>query len=356
MQDILSKIQKANLLGRGGAGFPVAQKWAAVAEAMAAKADGQKKCFVVCNCSEGEPGPKKDGWLIWHYPDRIIDGMRLAIDYLKAEKGIFYLNQEYYKKYKKSLEAAIKESGAPIELFAKPHAAGYIGGEETTVLNVIEGRRAEPRLRPPFPVTAGLWGYPTLVNNVETFYDVSLVDRGEYKGLRHVTIGGDILYDGVFAFPAEVTVESILKQTDNYPKYDFFVQVGGDGSGEVWSAKQLKQPVTGAGSIHVYSLSKHKPFDLMKQWVGFFKAESCGQCTPCREGTYRLAEILEQPKPDWQMMADLLTNLKESALCGLGGAVPVPLESYIKNILAAYPERKTNLPIGSKKLITSCFN
>jgi len=347
---ILEKIRKAKLVGRGGAGFPVADKWQMVFDAK-----GDKK-YVVCNCSEGEPGPKKDGWLIWHYPDRIIDGMRLAIEFLGAEKGIFYLNQEYYKKYKKILEDEILKAKAPIELFAKPHEAGYIGGEETTVLNVIEGKRAEPRLRPPFPVTSGLWNCPTLVNNVETFYNVSLVARDEFKNLRYYTIGGDCIYEGVFGFSADMTVGEVLKQTNNYPKYDFFVQVGGDGSGEVWSSKQLDKPAVGAGSIRVYSLSKYKPNDLLKQWIKFFKDESCGQCTACREGTYRLAEILDEDKPNWPMVADLLANLNDSAFCGLGSAVPIPVTSYIKNVLAAYPEGKTNLPMGAKRLITSCFN
>jgi NADH:ubiquinone oxidoreductase subunit F (NADH-binding) len=354
--DILEKIKLAKLVGRGGAGFPVADKWSAVAKAMADKPEGLKKCYVVCNCSEGEPGPKKDGWLVWHYPDRVIDGMRLAIEYLGAEKGFFYLNQEYHKKYRAALEEEIRNAKAPIELFVKPHEAGYIGGEEMTVLNVIEGRRAEPRLRPPYPTTCGLYGCPTLVNNVESFYNVSLANRDEFKGLRYYTIGGDCLYEGVFAFPAEMTVGEILKQTDNFPKYEFFVQVGGDSAGEVWSQKQLDKPAIGAGSIRVYSLSKHKPQELMRQWILFFMKESCGKCTPCREGTYRLAEILEEPKPNWLMVADLLANLNDSAFCGLGTSVAIPVASYIKNVLAAYPESKTNLPLGTKKLITSCFN
>lgn len=348
--DIIDQIRQAKLVGRGGAGFPVADKWLMVKDAQ-----GDKK-YVVCNCSEGEPGPKKDGWLIEHHADRIIDGMRLAIDFLGAEKGVFYLNQEYYKKYKKALESEIGKAKTKIELFAKPHEAGYVGGEETTVLNVLEGKRAEPRLRPPFPVTSGLYNCPTLVNNVETFYNASLVSCDEFKDTRFVTIGGDILHEGVFEFPSTASVAEILKQTENFPKYDFFVQIGGDGSGEIWSQKQLDKPVTGAGSIHVYSLSKYKPQELMKQWVKFFKAESCGQCTACREGTYRLAEILEEEKPNWPMVSDLLANLSDSAFCGLGTAVPIPIVSYIKNILAAYPESKTNLPLGTKKLITSCFN
>ncbi|NTU99435.1 hypothetical protein HGA64_05550, partial [Candidatus Falkowbacteria bacterium] len=151
-------------------------------------------------------------------------------------------------------------------------------------------------------------------------------------------------------------VEQVLKQTNNYPDFPFFVQVGGDGSGEVWSQKQLKQPVIGAGSIHVYSLTKYKPQELIKGWVDFFKNESCGQCTPCREGTYRLSEILLEPKPNWQTVADLLRNLNETSFCGLGMSVATPITTYVKNVLSTTSERALNLPAGYNKQITSCFN
>ena len=347
MITIIDKIEAAKLVGRGGAGFSVASKWR-----MVATATGEKK-YVVCNCSEGEPGVKKDGYIIEHYAQQIINGMYLAIQFLGAEKGIFYLNEAYYKQYKNILEQAITASGAKIELFVKNHEAGYVGGEETTVLNVIEGNRAEPRLRPPYPPTSGLWGCPTLVNNVETFYNVSLVNSGEYKNERFYTVIGDTLHEGVYQLPANLTVEQVLKQTENWPKYEFFVQVGGDGAGEVWSQKQLKQLATGSGSIHVYSLSKYKPIDLMLGWANFFKAESCGQCVPCREGTYRLVEALHEDKPNWPLIADVLFSLSESSFCGLGVAASIPIRTYVANVLASYPEKSTNLPIGSKKVICS---
>jgi NADH:ubiquinone oxidoreductase subunit F (NADH-binding) len=316
MVKIIEQLKNANLVGRGGASYPVWQKWQAVFEAPINDKTGEQGIdtmagkYVVCNCSEGEPGVLKDAYLIEKYPERIIDGMKLAIDFLGAKKGVFYLNETYHKKYKKSLLLAIKISGAPIELFKKPHSAGYIGGEETTVLNVIEGLRAEPRLRPPYPVTQGLWGQPTLVNNVETFYDVSRVIKSDYQPTRSYTILGDCLFEGVYELPNNLTINEVLRQTHNFPKFDFFVQIGGDGSGEVLNQTQLNQPASGAGTIHLYSLTKHEPINLIRNWVNFFMTESCGKCVPCREGTYRLAELLAEPRPSWQLSRLLILCLR----------------------------------------------
>ncbi len=350
MTSIIDKIKRAGLVGRGGACFPVADKWKMVKDAK-----GKDK-HVVCNASEGEPGVKKDGYIIEHFADRVIDGMAIAIDTLKADKGFFYINPAYYKKYKALLAKNIAQSGAPIEIFAKPHQAGYIGGEETTLLNVIEGRRIEPRFRPPYPPTAGLWGSPTLVNNVETFYNVSLVAADEYKKERFYTVAGDCLYENVYQLPEDWTIEKILKTTHNYPNFPFFVQVGGDGSGEALNAKQLDRPAAGAGSIRVYSLSKRKPQELMLHWAAFFSLESCGQCTPCRDGNLRLKEILSQADPDWPTVAELLDNLADTAFCGLGCAAAIAIRSYVNNVLATAPETAVNLPKGARLAICSCFN
>jgi len=347
--NIVDKIKKAGLIGRGGGCFPVADKWLMVKEAK-----GDTK-YVVVNCSEGEPGVKKDGYIIEHFADRVIDGMAIAIDTIKAERGFFYINPAYHKKYKGLLAKNIAQSGAPIELFMKPYEAGYIGGEETTLLNVIEGRRAEPRMRPPYPPTSGLWGKPTLINNVETFYNVSLVAADEYKRERFYTITGDCLYEDVYQLPEDWSIEKVLKTNHNYPNFPFFVQVGGDGAGEVLNAKQLNRPATGAGSIHVYSLTKYKPRELMLRWATFFFLESCGQCTPCRDGNLRLKESLEQSDPDWKTVAEILDNLAETSFCGLGCAAAIAIKSYVKNVLSTIPENIIILPKGARQEICSCF-
>lgn len=338
MESIINKIKKAGLIGRGGACFPVADKWSMVRDARR----GEK--FVVCNCSEGEPGVKKDGYIIEHHADRVIDGMALAINFLSAKRGIFYINHRYFKKYRKLLANEIEKSGVPIEIFNKPVEAGYIGGEESAALNVIEGRRAEPRLKPPYPPTVGLFGKPTLINNVETFYNVSLVDKGEYQHKRFYTLSGDCLYEGVYEFADDLTIKQILKATHNLPKFPFFVQVGGDGAGEVLNSKQLDAPPGGAGSIHVYSLQKYDPHKILTGWVNFFMAESCGQCTPCREGTFRLQAELEKKEVDWFAAAEILYALSESSFCGLGASVTLPFTSFVKNVLTYYPEAKEKIP------------
>lgn len=322
---IIQKMKEANLTGRGGAAFPTATKWE-----MVKKAKGLKK-FVVCNASEGEPGIKKDEYIFMHHADKLIDGMKLAMKYLDANRGYVYINPLYYKRFNLKLRKLIGDY--PIEIFSKPHSAGYVGGTETTALNVIEGKRTEPRLRPPYPTTKGLWGFPTLVNNVETFYDVSLIDAGEYKNKRFYTINGDCLWHGVYEYSEEWTIEQILQETKNYPDFPFFVQIGGDASGEVLDESQLDRPVTGAGSITIFSKGKHKPMDVMRNWISFFAQESCGQCSPCREGTYRLREILGHDKPDWNLVNDILATLSDTAICGLGCAVPVPFRTYIQNVI-----------------------
>jgi len=337
--NILDKIKKANLIGRGGGGFPTALKWQ-----MVKKAKGDKK-YVICNASEGEPGVRKDGYILENFGERVMDGMKIAVDFLaddniKNKKSKYnvasyiFINHQYYKKLGGKLNKIINSNRKyKIELFAKPINSGYIGGEETSILNAIEGKRIEPRLRPPFPTTNGLWGCPTLINNVETFYNVSLAVADEFKKNRFYTIGGDCLNSGVYELADNLTIEKILKETNNYPKFDFFVQVGGDASGEVLNSKQLNKPASGAGSITIYDAKKYKPKEMIRKWIGFFVNESCGQCTPCREGVYRLNEIINSNNLDWQLIEELLNNLDEASFCGLGSVVPAPIRSYRKNVL-----------------------
>ena len=338
--NILNKIKKANLVGRGGGSFPTAVKWE-----MVEKTVGNKK-YVICNASEGEPGVKKDGYILENFGEKVIDGMKIAIDFLASAphpnplprgegvKGYIYINHKYYKKFGAKLNKIITDlKNYEIELFVKPTGSGYVGGEETSILNAIEGKRVEPRLRPPFPTTNGLWNCPTLVNNVETFYNVSLVVSDEYKENRFYTIGGDCLNGDVYELSESLTIEKILKETKNYPEFDFFVQVGGDASGEVLNSKQLNKPASGAGSITIYNTKKYKPEEMIKKWISFFVNESCGQCTPCREGVHRLNEIINSPKINWGLLEELLNNLDEASFCGLGSVVPVPIKSYRKNVL-----------------------
>jgi len=336
---IINKIEAANLVGRGGAGFPVGKKWQAVFDFIKKRFSGgnnNEVAWVICNVSEGEPGVRKDRFILENFSEKVIDGINLAIDYLSDDGknkigGLIYLNEEYYYVFNKKLKEIIGEKN--IRLFKKPHIAGYIGGEESALLNTIERGRAEPRIKPPFPVEIGLWGKPTIINNVETFYNVSLVEDGKYEYKRFFTIDGDARNPGVYCFEESLSVSEVLKKSDNFPKEDFFVQVGGAGSGEVLSLEQLENKVTGAGSLRLYSQAAWRPHDIIAYWLNFFKEESCGQCTPCREGTYRLKEIFESKDPDWPLFKDLLDNLKDTSFCALGASVSIPIFSYLENVL-----------------------
>jgi NADH:ubiquinone oxidoreductase subunit F (NADH-binding) len=263
------------------------------------------------------------------------------------------LNPDYYKKINLDLKKQI--GSLPIIVFCKDHSAGYAGGEETSALNHIEGKRIEPRLRPPFPPVSGLWGYPTLVNNVETFYDISLIADGKYEKKRFYTINGDCLWTGVYSFPEDWTIEKILKETENYPDYEFFVQEGGDAAGLVLRPDQLLRPAGGGGSITVYSVIKHDSLDLMRKWAKFFYGQSCGQCTPCREGTLRLYELLSEEDPDWKTIASILDVLRATSFCGLGCAAPIAITSYVNNVLSRLDIKIPFLPDKTRGVICECF-
>lgn len=352
--EILNKIKEAQLLGRGGASFPVATKWDLVK-----KADSQEK-YVICNASEGEPGVAKDGYILEKHSEHVINGMRLARKYLQFKdrqikvKSYLYINYTYFAKFKEDLEEFIRPEDE-IEFFIKPEESGYIGGEETSILNVIEGDRAEPRIKPPFPNTEGLNSKPTIINNVETFYNISLVNRGEYKGERYFTLGGKIRNKGVYCLPEKRTIKKILEETGNQPKFPFFVQTGGDASGLVLNSDQLSRQVEGSGSITVYKLKNNPPKKIFKKWLDFYVAESCGQCTPCREGMYQLRKILDQEKANWHLFRDLLKNLERTSFCGLGSALPVPIFSYVKNIIEKTPAKILALSEAEKKRIIEAF-
>lgn len=359
---ILEKIAKANLVGCGGGCFPTARKWQMVKEA---KSKNKVK-YVVMNASEGEPNVFKDAWLFVHQTEKVVLGLKLAIDFLSEDgscvKGFVYINPDYYRKYGRKIRQTIAKifptqeyEKVPVELFMKPHNAGYIGGEETSLLNAIEGKKVVPRLRPPYPTTNGLWGCPTLVNNVETFYNIKLVDSGDYKGERLFSINGDCRKPGVFSFPGNWNIEKVLKSSKNYPLYKFFVQVGGGASGEVLNQSQLKVPARGAMSLTLHRLDKHKPLELIRKWVSFFVNESCGQCTPCREGNIRLLEILDSPEPDWSLFSELLDNLDQTSFCGLGCAVPVPIESYVRNVLSDRSDNNIKIENSIRRIICECF-
>ncbi len=332
MEHIIEKIKKSGLRGRGGADFPVYLKWT-----MVKKAAGERK-YIVCNGSEGEPGSFKDGFILENYPGEVIFGIKIALKAVGAADAYVYLRKDYYRKFKNNLEKIISKQ--PIIIFQKP--GGYLCGEETTLFKSIEGQRFEPRIKPPYPPQKGLWNCPTLINNVETFYYVNQIAKGNYRKTRFYSLSGQIKHPGVYEFPEDLDIKQILQKTDNWPSFDFFVQAGGGASGRILTLKELNQSVGGVGAIIVYNTKKTKPIFLMKKWIKFFLNENCGQCLPCREGVYRLNEILNQPKINWQSFEDLLFILERASFCPLGKNIVVPFQGLIKKIIGYDYDDKGN--------------
>ena len=309
--DIIKKITEANLKGRGGAGFPTGKKWQMVRDA-----PGDKK-FVICNVSEGEPAVSKDGHILENWPDIVIEGIVLAMKAVGAQKGYLYLRKDYFDKYQDKLNKII--GGNPIEIVREP--GGYLGGEETALLESIEGKRCEPRIKPPFPPQAGLFACPTLINNLETLYCAAKIAKGEFKNTRFYSISGAVVRPGVYERGENITVREVFEKTGNLPDFKFFTQIGGGASGTILLENELDVPLTGAGSIVVYDLAKTDLRKLGLQWADFFINENCGKCVPCREGVYRLREIFFQDEVDIAKAKDILSLLAAASFCPFGKGV-----------------------------------
>lgn len=322
--NLIQSLKKSNLTGRGGAGFPTWQKWEIVKNA-----PGMEK-YVVCNLSEGEPGVMKDRFILDNYPKILIEGIELAMKAVGAQRAYIAIKDYYYDKYFALLENHI--GSEPIEVFKK--TGGYISGEETALLEAIEGNRVEPRMKPPYPTTDGLWRCPTVINNAETLYNVALVAHNKYKGERLVSVSGDCSNPGVFSFSEKITIKQALEASRNIIQDEFFIQAGGGASGIVLNQEQLEAPLVGMAAIVVYSRKLTKVGDLAIKWARFFREESCGKCAPCREGTYRICEILESNDPNWGLLFEIFETLKTSSFCAMGSFVPIPFESLIKNVLS----------------------
>ena len=328
-QKIIKKIKKAGLIGRGCNNFSTADKWELVRKA---KAKDEK--FVICNVSESEPGVFKDRYILENYPEKVVDGIKIAMKTIHIKKGFIYLNPEYYEQFYDYLINIINSENSNIELYEKP-LHDYVGGEETAVVNSMEGKRVEPRLKPPFPVISGFLNEPTLINNCETFYAVSLINSNEYKNTKFYCLSGDGVEDQVLELPVDITVSQALKKFNHTPNNNFFYQISGGASGTCYNHKQLNRKFSGLASIIIYNINKSEK-DVVMKWLDFFKNESCGQCVPCREGTYRLRNIMEEyfttGKLDKEVFEDLIFSLQNTSFCPLGRISVNAMLSYFKNI------------------------
>ena len=354
-QDIINEIKSSKLRGRGGAGFPTGLKWELVQQAV-----GDRK-FVVCNADEGEPGTFKDRILLTDHPSKIFEGMAICGYAVGAQYGIVYLRAEY-RYLRKQLDAAIEEMrknkylgknilGSEFSFDIEIHlgAGAYVCGEETALLESLEGKRGEARNKPPYPTDSGYMGCPTVVNNVETFcYAPSIIVNGakwfskigtmESTGSKLFSISGDVGKPGVYELEMGSTVNEVLKLVD--AKDTKAVQVGG-ASGICVAEKDFDKPIAfeslpPGGSIIVFNHSRDMLY-VLKNFMEFFVEESCGQCTPCREGTYRLlqgVELMEQGRCSihyLHTLRDLAQTMLIASKCGLGQMAPNPFLTIIDN-------------------------
>lgn len=387
--EVIRAIKTARLRGRGGAGFPTGIKWE-----FCRAAEGDRK-YVLCNADEGEPGTFKDRVLLTERADRVFAGMTIAGYALGAEEGILYLRGEYayLRAYLEDVLAKrrsdgllgkdiLGKKGFNFDIRIQMGAGAYICGEETSLISSCEGLRGDPKNRPPFPAQKGYMGYPSVVNNVETFCCVTkILELGpasfnEYgsagsSGTKLLSIAGDCTSPGVFEVNFGITLGEVLKLAG--AENAIAVQVGGP-SGQLVSPKDYGRKIcfddlaTG-GSIMTFGPGRDV-LKIAQCFMEFFIEESCGYCTPCRVGNVLLKERLEQiavgrgQPSDLDYLQKLGETVKTTSRCGLGQTSPNPVLSTLKNFREVYeklvhPSKDGLLPtfdihaaIGQAKRIT----
>jgi NADH-quinone oxidoreductase subunit F len=346
-EKVIAQLKKSSLCGRGGALFPTGIKWEGTAHIEA----NQK--YVICNADEGEPDTGKDRVMLEENPQAVITGIAICAAVVGANKAYIYLRGEY-KDLREKLELTISELTLQpqLDITIVTGMGAYICGEETALLESIEGNRPEPRLKPPFPGVAGLYGCPTIINNVETFaavaYIVSngveaFINNGDitYPGYKLYTVAGDVEQPGVYEAPTGVTVENLLQMAGGIRQglKLLAIQVGG-GSGRLLSRDALSMVMTpqgcknygttlGTGSCHFFAQGS----DLRQYAVDklkFYKSESCGCCVPCRNGLQELTEMLEDGETDDRDILELAQYVKLNARCALAPAAVTPVISLIE--------------------------
>ena len=368
---ILEEVTRAELRGRGGAGFPTGRKWGMVREA-----PGLQK-YLVCNGDEGDPGAFMDRMLLESFPYRVMEGIVIAAYTMGIHEGFLYIRAEYPLALQRIRAALVRmeaggllgrnilESGFDLSLTIVEGAGAFVSGEETALLASIEGRRAMPRFRPPYPAESGLWGKPTAINNVETLAMVPWILRngaaafremgdGGSRGTKVFSLAGKVVRGGLIEVPMGISVRDIVVEIGGgTPDERGFkaVQIGGP-SGGCLPASLGNTPVTyeslasegcimGSGGLVVLDHSDCM-VDLARYFMTFTQHESCGKCTPCRVGTKRMLEILERlsegrgVKGDIERLEDLGRTTTGGSLCGLGKTAANPVLSTIRHFRDEY--------------------
>jgi NADH:ubiquinone oxidoreductase subunit F (NADH-binding)/NADH:ubiquinone oxidoreductase subunit E len=369
----LAELKASELRGMGGAGFPTSMKWDLVR-----KQPGPEK-YVVCNADESEPGTIKDRFILTHLPHLVIEGMILAGFISGAKKGILYIRHEYHlqeeilgEEVRRCYRAGLlgkKILGTDLEfdleVFVSP--GGYICGEESALIEAIEGKRAEPRNKPPFPVTNGVWQKPTVLNNVETFANAPQIlargvewfkaqGQGGSRGLKFVGVSGHVAKPGIFEVPMGLPMREVI-----------FNHAGGIRGGRQLKAFAPSGPssgylpasmvdvrvdfkaladagsMLGSGAIVVCDDTTCM-LDMALNAVRFYRNESCGKCVPCRVGSQKMVDLLARwtqgglpeshYRADLALLDDLSQAMSLASICGLGQIVPAPIQSVLKHFRA----------------------
>lgn len=364
-EDVIEEVKKSGLRGRGGGGFPTGMKW------QFAKASVNDKKYVICNADEGDPGAFMDRSVLEGDPHKILEGMAICGYAIGADEGYIYVRAEYplaIKRLRIAIEQAeamgllgdnIFGSGFNFKLHIKEGAGAFVCGEETALMASIEGKRGMPRPRPPFPAVAGLWGKPTNINNVETFGNVAaIITNGadwyagfgteKSKGTKVFALTGKINNTGLAEVPMGITMREIIYDIGGGitgGKKFKAVQIGGPSGGCLpesmldlsvdYDSLIAAGAMMGSGGLVVMDEDTCM-VDVAKFFLNFTQSESCGKCTPCREGTKRMLEILTRitegqgREGDIELLEELARNIKETALCGLGQTAPNPVLSTLK--------------------------
>lgn len=374
---IIATLKGSGLRGMGGAGFPTGMKWEIVRNAPG------KERYIVCNADESEPGTIKDRFIMQTVPWLVIEGMIVAGLVTGSRQGILYIRHEYEEPreiLQKEIDRCYREKllgerilgsdlNFDLEIFVSP--GGYICGEESALLEAIEGKRAEPRNKPPFPGTNGLWNQPTVINNVETFTFATVIlmrgvdwfkaqGRNGAAGMKFVGISGDVNQPGIFEVPMGISYDELLSNyaggiLDNRALLAF--APSGPSSGYLpasmtslpldWNAVAAAGSMVGSGAIVVVAEGRCM-LDMALNAVRFYRNESCGKCVPCRMGSQKMVEMLthwtegRSHEGDMRLLDDLSSAMKLTSICGLGQIVPAPIQSVLKHFPDVVAEHVRN--------------
>jgi NADH-quinone oxidoreductase subunit F len=361
---VIQLVKDSGLRGRGGAGFPTGMKWGFIPQG-----DG-KPHYLVVNADESEPGTCKDIPLMLANPHSLVEGVAIASFAIRANHAFIYVRGEVVHVIRRVQQAVadayaagylgkdVLGSGYDLEVTVHAGAGAYICGEETALLDSLEGRRGQPRLRPPFPAIAGLYASPTVVNNVESIASVpAIVNRGvewftsmgteKSKGFTLYSLSGHVERPGQYEAPLGITLRELLDLSGGVREgHELKFWTPGGSSTPLLTAEHLDVPLDYEAMVGAGSMLGTKALQIFDEttsvvrcvlrWTEFYKHESCGKCTPCREGTYWLVDVLrrleagEGEQGDIELLVDLCDNIMGRAFCALGDGATSPITSAIQ--------------------------